>query len=244
MSERPDMLAAPEEGSNAPETRPALSAGDQLAAALRGFGPIGVLAIVTILAGNELFIPLSAILVLVWVRLSRTPWREIGFVRPRSWLISILIGLGFGAVFKIVMKAIVMPLLGAPPVNPAYHFLAGNLAALPWMLYIILIGAGFGEETLFRGWMFERLGKLLGHSTPARIVIVFITAIWFGVVHFSFQGIPGVEQAFIVGLAFGAVFAITGRIFMLMIAHAAFDLTALALIFWDVESVVAHLVFR
>ena len=39
-------------------------------------------------------------------------------------------------------------------------------------------------------------------------------------------------------------FAITGRIWMLMIAHAAFDLTALAIIYWDVESRVAHLVFK
>jgi membrane protease YdiL (CAAX protease family) len=55
-----------------------------------------------------------------------------------------------------VMKAIVMPLFGAPAINPAYHFLAGNTAAIPWMLYAVILGAGFGEETIFRGWMFER----------------------------------------------------------------------------------------
>lgn len=243
MSDVSDTLAVAQNGANASEKIPVLSGSERLAAALRGFGPIGILAILTILAGNELFIPLSAILILVWVRWSRTPWREIGFVRPRSWILSILIGILFGAALKILMKALVMPLLGAPPINPAYHFLAGNFAALPRMLYIILIGAGFGEETLFRGWMFERLGKMLGQSTIARIAIVLITSIWFGVVHYSFQGVPGVEQAFIVGLAFGTVFAVTGRLFMLMIAHAAFDLTALALIFWDVEANVAYLIF-
>jgi hypothetical protein len=31
---------------------------------------------------------------------------------------------------------------------------------------------------------------------------------------------------------------------MLMCAHAAFDLAALAIIYWDLESRVAHLVFR
>jgi hypothetical protein len=31
---------------------------------------------------------------------------------------------------------------------------------------------------------------------------------------------------------------------MLMVAHAAFDLTALAMIYWDLESKVAHLIFR
>lgn len=29
-----------------------------------------------------------------------------------------------------------------------------------------------------------------------------------------------------------------------MVAHAAFDLTALAIIYWDLESYVAHLIFK
>jgi hypothetical protein len=37
---------------------------------------------------------------------------------------------------------------------------------------------------------------------------------------------------------------VTGRIFMLMIAHAAFDLTALAIIYWSLETAVAHLIFK
>lgn len=39
-------------------------------------------------------------------------------------------------------------------------------------------------------------------------------------------------------------FAVTGRIWMLMVAHAAFDLTALAVIYWNLESKVAHFRFR
>jgi hypothetical protein len=57
-------------------------------AELRRFGPIGILAILLILAGNLLFVPLSALLVLLWARLSETPWRDIGFVRPRSWVVT------------------------------------------------------------------------------------------------------------------------------------------------------------
>jgi hypothetical protein len=47
-----------------------------LAERLRGFGPLGILAFVVIFAGNLLFIPLSALLVLAWARLSDTPWSE------------------------------------------------------------------------------------------------------------------------------------------------------------------------
>ena len=108
----------------------------------------------------------------------------------------------------------------------------------------MIVVAGFGEETVFRGFMFERLGKLLGFSLAAKTVIVLVTSLWFGLVHYPVQGLAGAEQATIFGLVFGTIFAITGRIFMLMVAHAAFDLTALAIIYWNLEARVAHLVFK
>lgn len=56
--------------------------------------------------------------------------------------------------------------------------------------------------------------------------------------------LAGVQQATIFGLVFGTIFAITGRIWTLMCAHAAFDLTALAIIYWDLETDVARLIFK
>ena len=215
-----------------------------VAAGLRGFGPLGIVAILVIFAGNLIVVPLSAILVLLWARRSGTPLTALGFVQPTSWVRTVLVGIAFGIALKFLMKGVVMPLLAADPVNQTYHYLAGNRAALPGMLYAIIVGAGFGEETLFRGFLFERLGKLFGPAAKARTLIVLLTAALFGLAHYFEQGIPGVQQGMIVGLAFGAVFAVTGRIFMLMIAHAAFDLTALAMIYWNLESTVAHLIFK
>jgi len=209
---------------------------DAFAQRLRGFGPPGLAAILVILAGNFLFAPLSAVLVLLWAYASQTPWHELGFVRPKSGTRSIVIGALFGAVFKLVMKAIVMPLLGAPAVNAHYHFLTGNTAALPGMIATLIVVAGFGEETVYRGYMFERLGKLLGSSRRAKIAIVLITTTLFAAAHYPDQGIPGVEQAVFTGLVFGGIFAVTGELFMLMVAHATFDLLALALIYWNVEA--------
>jgi membrane protease YdiL (CAAX protease family) len=218
--------------------------GDRVATELRGFGPLGILAILAIALGNYIVLPFSALLVLAWAWRSHTPWREIGYVRPKSWPRTIIIGVVFGIAFKLLMKAVVMPLLGADPINQAYHYLVGNRAALPGMLYAVTVGAGFGEETVFRGFMFERLGKLFGSSTGAKTLIVLLSAAWFGAVHYPVQGLPGVQQAIIVGLVFGTIFTLTGRIWMLMFAHAAFDLTALAIIYWNLETDVAHLVFK
>lgn len=237
----------------ADEAATSLNSDDQLAAELRRFGPLGIIALLLVLLIGNIFVgniggigvavPVGAVLVLVWARLSRTPWREIGYVRPRSWTVSLIVGIAFGVAFKFVMKALVMPLFGAAPVNPAYHFLAGNRAALPVAAWAMLV-AGFGEETVFRGYMFERLGKLLGPGRSAKIAIVLITSTLFGLAHYVGQGLTGVEQAILTGLIFGTIFAFSGRLFMLMCAHAAFDLAALAMIYWNLETRVAHLIFR
>ena len=204
---------------------------------------MGIIAILVILAGNFVVAPLSAVLVLVWARWSGTPWREIGYARPRSWIGSLAVGLVFGIAFKLLMKTIVMPLLGADPINRTYHYLAGNRAMIPATLFTMIFVAGFGEETLFRGYMFERLGKLFGAGAGAKTAIVLLTAVWFALGHYPDQGLAGAEQAMITGTVFGAIFAFTGQLWMLMCAHAAFDLTAYAIIYWNLESDVAHLVF-
>ena len=199
------------------------------------------MAIVLVLLGGAVWPPVGAVLALAWARLSRTPWRDLGYVRPKSWVGGLAAGIAFGAAFKLVMKVVVMPLLGAPAVNQAYHHLAGNAAAIPGTLFAMIVGAGFGEETLFRGYMFERLGKLLGAGARAKVATVALTAALFGAAHYHDQGLPGAEQGVVTGLVFGTIFALTGRLWMLMCAHAAFDLTAYGIIYWNLESRVAHL---
>ena len=239
-----DASKLPERVSALPfQARPAPPSDDAVAASLRGFGPVGLLAILLIVL-TSVFKPLSAILVLVWAWRSHTPWREIGYVRPKSWLGSLAVGIVFGCALKILMKVIVMPLLGAPAINPAYHYLVGNHAALPGIVFTMIVGAGFAEETIFRGYLFERFGRLFGTGAGAKVSIVLLTSALFALGHYSNMGLPGVEQAMITGLVFGTIFAITGRIWMVMCAHAAFDLSAVAIIYWNLEAAVAHLVFK
>jgi membrane protease YdiL (CAAX protease family) len=73
---------------------------------------------------------------------------------------------------------------------------------------------------------------------------VLLTSAWFSIAHYRDQGWSGVEQAAATGLVFGTTFAITGRIWLPMIAHAAFDLTAVVLIYRGLESNVAHWLFK
>ena len=162
---------------------------------------------------------------------------------PKRWLRTTILGIVFGGALKIGVKAIVMPMLGADPANRTYHYLAGDSAAAVVMALYILV-ASFNEETVFRGFVFERLGKLLGSNRPAKIATVLISSAWFAAVHYLEQGVAGVEQAVMTGLAFGTIFAVTGQIWIPMVAHAAYDFAAIAIIYWNIESTIAHLVFK
>ena len=211
---------------------------------LRGWGPVGIGAIVVILAGALVAPLVSAALVLVWAHLSRTPYEALGFRRPRNWPATIVGGIALGVGLKLLLKTIVMPLLGAPDRNAAFQYLVGDTGALPGMLAMVIVGAGIAEEIFFRGYMFERLSGLLGSSRPALAGIVLLSSALFAIAHYPGQGLPGVEQAAIVGAVFGVIFARWKQIWMLMFAHAAFDVTAVLLIYKDWETPVAHVIFR
>jgi len=214
------------------------------ASRLRGFGPAGILTMMVIpFAGTAV---IGAILVLVWARVTRTPGREIGFVAPSSWVRALVLGVPFGVAFKFAMKALVMPLFGADPVNRTYHYLAGNAPAAAFMAVFVVVSGGFAEETVYRGFLFERFYKLFGTraGAVAKPLTLVLTSLWFAGVHYPDQGLMGVEQALVTGLVFGTIFVVTQSLVVPMLAHAAFDLAAIGMIYWGLETSVAHFLFR
>lgn len=219
---------------------------DGFAAPLREVGPVGLIAAVLIVLPGGITlpgfwtIPISGLLVLAWSAVSRTPLSALGLAWDRRTPLLIVLAVAFGAGLKVAMKALVMPLLGADPVNHAYHVLAHDSAALPGAVFSMVVAAGFGEELSFRGFAFERLGRLLGTGAWAKAVTVALTSAAFAWAHYAGQGMAGVQQAAVTGLMFGTLYALTGRLWLAIAAHAAFDLTALALIYFDLERAVAR----
>jgi membrane protease YdiL (CAAX protease family) len=157
---------------------------------------------------------------------------------------DLVIGVPAGCLLKLLQKSVAMPLIGAEATNPAYHYLVGNAAALPGILLMVIVGGGFAEETVYRGYLFERLGKLLGTGIGAKGLIVLVTAGLFALAHYPEQGFPGAQQALMTGAVFGTIFAATGRIWLLMCMHVAYDLVAVAIIYWNLEAAVAHFIFN
>jgi membrane protease YdiL (CAAX protease family) len=220
------------------------SSDSRFAAGLRGFGALGIVAILLIVTGGLVFIPFAAVLILLWTWLSKTPWGDVGLARPSSWIGGLVVGLALGIGLKFVMKAVVMPLLGAPPTNEVFHYLAGNPnAALDFAAYAVY-GAGFSEELVFRGYLFERFKKLLGGGAAATLFTLIIVTALFGAAHWQ-QGWPGMINATITGFLLGVVFLVLKRkLFVPMVTHAAFDLTALWMIYYGRETQITHLVFQ
>ena len=214
---------------------------EAFAAKLRGFGPAGIAAALLVTLFGPLFEPFNIIPALLWVHLSRTPWRELGLARPKSWARTATIGIAAGFALKIAMKSAIMPFCGAPVINAEYHYLEGNLPGTLSFLVVAIVGAGFGEELVFRGFLFERLGKVFGPGLGSKAAILVATSLFFGAVHYPAHGIYTALQAVMTGFVFGTIFALTGDLWVPVFAHAAFDVTAVLIIYFGLEEKVAAL---
>jgi membrane protease YdiL (CAAX protease family) len=155
---------------------------------LAGSGPLGVFALVVVLLGMILLTPVAgSILVLIWAWQARVPFAEIGFVRPPSWVRSVLYGVLLGVGLKLVMKVLVLPLLGIAAVNEQFHFVQGNpRAALGLAAYAFI--AAFSEETFFRGYLFQRIGTWLGKDWFGATAAVVLSSALFGILHVQHGG--------------------------------------------------------
>jgi membrane protease YdiL (CAAX protease family) len=214
------------------------------AASLRSMGTLGTTVAIVIMATVLLAPPITAVLVFVWVWLSRTPLSEIGFVRPGSWAGVIVLGILTGVAAKLLMKAVVMPYFGAPPTNPILAEFEGNLEATLIASAEMIVLAGLAEEIAFRGFMFNRLQAAFGSSAGARLIMIVGGGVFFGALHYFGQGFFGALNATIMGLFFGAVYFLNKqRLWFLIVTHASFDVFAVWLTYAGLEERVARSVF-
>jgi uncharacterized protein len=214
------------------------------AAALRRMGGFGTTVALFIVATVLLAPPIAAVLVMIWVWLSRTPLAEIGFARPGSWASVIVLGVTAGVAAKLLMKAVVMPYFGAPPTNPILAPLEGDLTAALIASAEMILLAGLAEEIVFRGFMFNRLQAAFGSGALARFTMIVGAGIFFGALHCFGQGFFGALNATIMGLAFGIIYFLNQqRLWFLIVMHASFDVCAVWLTYLGIEARVAQAVF-
>jgi membrane protease YdiL (CAAX protease family) len=87
---------------------------------------------------------------------------------------------------------------------------------------LVVVGAPVVEELVYRGLLQQSWAATV--STPLALLI---GSAWFAAIHFRPVEYPGL---FVAGLVFGGCLILTGRIATPIIAHAAFNLAGLAMV--------------
>lgn len=156
-------------------------------------------------------LPLIAYVVLVkWIE--RRPVTELA---PAKLIPHGLLGLLFGLMLFSVVVGVLF-LLGS------YHVTGTNSQA-PWLdaVLVVGLGAGIGEEIMFRGVLFRMVEEGLG--TWAALIV---SALFFGAVHINNPGATLWSSAAIAieaGLLFGMVYHVTRSLPICMGLHAAWN---------------------
>ena len=151
-------------------------------------------------------------------------WRPL--VLTALWSIPVLIAALLSFVAGEVIMRIVMQ-GAAPELQKAdmssYAYLQGNLPMFLLTMAGVYIVSSFGEEILYRGFLINRLTEFGKGGRPMRIIAAVISAIIFGLIHFSW-GITGVVQTTVMGLALAAAYFLTKRnLWVLVLAHVYLD---------------------
>lgn len=87
------------------------------------------------------------------------------------------------------------------------------------LVLMVVVGAPLVEELVYRGLVQRSLSNAVGASAG-----LLLTAILFAIIHFSPVEYPGL---FLAGLVFGGCVALTGRLGMAIVTHAAFNAAGL-----------------
>jgi membrane protease YdiL (CAAX protease family) len=160
----------------------------------------------------------TVILLTVYIRWRGQKWSSMGLKslpgrRAKLMVIPQAMML-FGAVLVIIISltkgldAIGLTFLSETSESELARFgdISGNLRMYLTLIALSWIGAGFGEEMFFRGFLLTRLQTVFQGFRFAPILAVVLGALLFGGVHFYAQGLAGFVNAGVIGLIFGTFF--------------------------------------
>ena len=93
------------------------------------------------------------------------------------------------------------------------------------LLIFTALTAGVTEELIFRGYIMPRLEQLIKN----KYLIIFLSALFFGIAHIGHQSITKMILIFIIGIIFGTHYYKYRNIKILIISHFIWDLIGLTL---------------
>jgi membrane protease YdiL (CAAX protease family) len=155
------------------------------------------------------------------VRLRGETLADIGLRRPKSWPRTIISAILIAAV--VFAGIYFSEKAGLHRDLSRFKALQGNLKLTLATVLYVLIGAGFYEEFMFRGFLMQGLAMFFGGSRAAWGTGLIIQAVVFGAAH-SYQNPLGMLITGTLGILLGILVIISGRnLWMAIIAHGLFD---------------------
>lgn len=179
----------------------------------------------------------ALILAWLWLRNDGHAAEAWNLRAPDNWLQTLLLA-ALGASLIVAwfqVGAWIVGQLGvsAPDVVAVMDFVTESpLSLLLWIVVVAIFAAGFGEELLWRGFLFDRLQRLRGIGDKTWLVII-IQAVLFGLPH-AYQGMGGMLITGVVGLGLGWLrVRCGGNLWACIIAHAAVDILMMSVAYAD-----------
>lgn len=188
-----------------------------------GFILLFLLFLLTVMQENELvwigMVILFFILLHFFARwMGNDGLSGLGFKRYK-WLRSLLIGFLLGAIIQII-SLVIMYITGAIEVK---ELNLNDLSSLTLSMLILLISTafiGFGEESLFRGYLINCLPK----TTP-KFAIAIISAMLFTLAHMFDHKLPILRfvEILLFGLTFAVIYLASRSIWLVAGLHFSID---------------------
>jgi membrane protease YdiL (CAAX protease family) len=160
--------------------------------------------------------------------LGAIPASRVGFAKPEGGPVQatiLLCSLG-----GVIASGLILRWKGGH-LLPRLFKMAGAILPVTeqerWTFAAISVGAGFSEELLFRGFLFDYLNQnFVGLDAWA---LVLISSAVFGFAHL-YQGWRGTILTGVLGSAFGVLYVLTGSLLAPVAIHAAVDLRLLIIV--------------
>ena len=165
------------------------------------------------------------------IRLRGERLADIGLKRPASWMRTFVIGIGLAALVFIAIYISERARFRRD--LSKFREVQGNLELTLFGVFYGLIGAGFYEEFMFRGFLMQGLAMLFGASRSAWIIACVVQGALFGAAH-AYQNPLGIAITGTLGVLMGLLVLASGRnLWPVIIGHGLFDASRFVLFYFQ-----------
>ena len=167
--------------------------------------------------------------VLIWLRGERLA--DIGLKQPTNWWKSFLFGIAIAAVVFAGMY--ISEKAGFRRDLSRFKDVQGNLELAIYGVFYALIGAGFYEEFMFRGFLMQGFAMLFSGNRGGWIIANVMQAVLFGVSH-AYQNPLGMAITGTLALVMGFLVLASGRnLWLVIIGHGLYDANRFVLFYFQ-----------